>query len=137
MTAGTAEKEHAYKPNLQTTFIVPEILVNTGIMRDVVNLWMEKAKTKYSISQAQIDGYDKAKNETQSELGKFDFTVSTYHKWLDSLSWLFAINNGNTPYFMQDPLYAYKELNTFQGNYTELKHDTILYVKQAYAEMGM
>jgi hypothetical protein len=37
---------------------------------------------------------------------------------------------------MQDPLWKYKDLNTFQGNYTELKHDTLLYVKQAYAEMG-
>ena len=36
---------------------------------------------------------------------------------------------------MQDPLYQYKELNTFQWNYSELKHDTILYVKQAYAEL--
>lgn len=137
MTAGSAEAEHSYKPNLQTTFIVPDILINTGIIRDVVNLWMNKAKTKYGISQWQIDGYEKAKNEVANELEKFDFNISTYHRWLDSLSWLFAINDNNTPYFMQDPLYKYKELNTFQWNYSELKHDTILYVKQAYAEMWM
>ena len=29
-----------------------------------------------------------------------------------------------------------KELNTFLGSWTELKHDTILYAKQNYAEMG-
>jgi hypothetical protein len=29
-----------------------------------------------------------------------------------------------------------KELNTFLGSWTELKHDTILYAKQVYAEMG-
>lgn len=29
-----------------------------------------------------------------------------------------------------------KELNTMLGSWTELKHDTILYAKQSYAEMG-
>lgn len=47
------------------------------------------------------------------------------------------INGGNSiPYFMEDPLYQNKLLNTFLGSYTELKHDTLLYVKQAYAELG-
>ncbi|HPC34751.1 MAG TPA: DUF3160 domain-containing protein, partial [Candidatus Absconditabacterales bacterium] len=136
MTAGSAEVEFAYKPNLQTTFIVPDALINTGIIRDVVDLWMERAKTKYNVQQEQIDGYNQAKSEITNELNEFDFNISTYHQWLDSLSWLFALTDPNLPYFMQDPLYQYKELNTFQGNYSELKHDTILYVKQAYAELG-
>lgn len=137
MTAGSSEKENIYKPSLQTTFIAPEVLINTWIIRDVVDLWMERAKTKDSITQAQIDGYDKSKSEITSELEKFDFAISTYHRWIDSLSWLFALTDNNLPYFMQDKLYKYKELNTFQWSYSELKHDTILYVKQAYAEMGM
>jgi hypothetical protein len=29
-----------------------------------------------------------------------------------------------------------KTFNTILGTYTELKHDTLLYVKQAYAELG-
>jgi hypothetical protein len=37
---------------------------------------------------------------------------------------------------MQDSGYQNKLLTTFLGSYTELKHDTLLYVKQAYAEMG-
>jgi|GEM_PF-2422188 hypothetical protein len=114
MTAGSSEKENIYKPSLQTTFIAPEVLINTGIIRDVVNLWMERAKTKYNITQAQVDGYNKAKSEITSELEKFDFTISTYHRWVDSLSWLFALTDNNLPYFMQDKLYRYKELNTFQ-----------------------
>lgn len=135
MTAGSAEVEFAYKPNLQTTFIVPDALINTGIIRDVVDLWMERAKTKYNVQQEQIDWYNQAKSEITNELNEFDFNISTYHQWLDSLSWLFALTDPNLPYFMQDPLYQYKELNTFQWNYSELKHDTILYVKQAYAEL--
>jgi hypothetical protein len=33
-------------------------------------------------------------------------------------------------------VYALKNLITYMGSYTELKHDTLLYVKQSYAEMG-
>jgi hypothetical protein len=42
----------------------------------------------------------------------------------------------NAPYFQLDPLYQLKNLITYLGSYTELKHDTLLYVKQAYAELG-
>ncbi|HMS91770.1 MAG TPA: DUF3160 domain-containing protein, partial [Candidatus Absconditabacterales bacterium] len=49
---------------------------------------------------------------------------------------LFISGGNNVPYFMEDPLYQNKLLTTYLGSYTELKHDTLLYVKQAYAEMG-
>lgn len=135
MTAGSAEKESTYKPSVQTSLMVPELLINTGVLRDIVNLWMQQAKTKYGITDAQVAGYDKAKQEIQSELWTFDFWVSTYHQWLNGLWWLVAKSDPNAPYFMLDPLYEYKNINTIQGSYTELKHDTLLYVKQAYAEM--
>jgi hypothetical protein len=37
---------------------------------------------------------------------------------------------------MQSPLFAAKQLETQLGSYTELRHDTILYEKPNYAEMG-
>ena len=37
---------------------------------------------------------------------------------------------------MQSDAWLDKQLNTSLGSWTELKHDTILYAKQAYAEMG-
>jgi len=37
---------------------------------------------------------------------------------------------------MQNAAWARKELASFLGSYTELKHDTILYAKQVCAEMG-
>jgi len=135
MTAGTAEKESTYKPSVQTSLIVPDGLINTWFIRELVDLWMQKAKNRYGVSETQVAGYNQAKQETQSGIFTHDFSVSTYHQWLDGLWWLLAISDTNRPYFMQDPLWKYKDLNTFQGNYTELKHDTLLYVKQAYAEM--
>ena len=40
------------------------------------------------------------------------------------------------PYFMTTPAYEYKKLNAALGSFAELKHDNILYSKQAMAEMG-
>ena len=37
---------------------------------------------------------------------------------------------------MQNTAWARKNLQTYAGSWTELKHDTILYAKQSYAEMG-
>ncbi len=37
---------------------------------------------------------------------------------------------------MQDRLFPVKQVESFLGSYTELKHDTLLYAKQNYAEMG-
>jgi hypothetical protein len=58
-----------------------------------------------------------------------------YHKWLKTIGQLFAPVE-NLPYFKKDPLYIFKNLATYMGSYTELKHDTLLYTKQAYAELG-
>jgi hypothetical protein len=55
---------------------------------------------------------------------------------LQLLGWIILPPNENDPYFKQDALYQLKNLITYMGSYTELKHDTLLYAKQAYAEMG-
>ncbi len=40
------------------------------------------------------------------------------------------------PHFMTTEAYEYKKINAALGSYAELKHDNILYAKQAMAEMG-
>jgi hypothetical protein len=40
------------------------------------------------------------------------------------------------PAFMQSTAWLDKQLNTVLGSWSELKHDTILYAKQVYAELG-
>jgi len=40
------------------------------------------------------------------------------------------------PYFMQSPAWTDKDLHTWLGSWTELRHDTILYAKQSYAVMA-
>ncbi|MCB1204154.1 MAG: DUF3160 domain-containing protein [Verrucomicrobiae bacterium] len=40
------------------------------------------------------------------------------------------------PAFMRSPQWGAKHVETMLGAYTQLKHDTLLYAKQSYAEMG-
>ncbi|MDO4540722.1 MAG: DUF3160 domain-containing protein, partial [Syntrophomonadaceae bacterium] len=59
-----------------------------------------------------------------------------YWSWLNTLRPLTEEKGEGYPSFMQNEAWAAKELNTFLGSWAELKHDTLLYAKQVYAEMG-
>ena len=64
------------------------------------------------------------------------WTASLYANWLHTLSPLLEVKGEGYPSFMQSTAWATKNLESFAGSYTELKHDTILYAKQVMAEMG-
>ena len=59
-----------------------------------------------------------------------------YWGWLYTLDSLLGEKGEGYPSFMQNRAWTRKNLNTFLSSWTELKHDTILYAKQVYAEMG-
>lgn len=61
---------------------------------------------------------------------------SLYNGWLNTLRPLTIEKGEGYPQFMQNQAWSAKSLNTFLGSWTELKHDTVLYAKQVYAEMG-
>lgn len=64
------------------------------------------------------------------------WTQNLYWGWMHALRPLTQEKSDGYPSFMQNLAWVRKELNTFLGSWTELKHDTILYAKQAYAELG-
>lgn len=64
------------------------------------------------------------------------WTQNLYWGWLYFLRPLLAEAPQGYPSFMQNEAWLKKSLNAFLGNWTELRHDTILYVKQTYAELG-
>ena len=64
------------------------------------------------------------------------WNASLYASWLNTLRPLLDEKGKGYPVFMQNDEWAKKDLETFAGSYTELKHDTILYSKQVMAEMG-
>ncbi len=71
-----------------------------------------------------------------SKLPVETWTQNLYWGWLHQLLPLLTVKKEGYPIFMQNDAWARKELNTFLGSWAELKHDTILYAKQVYAELG-
>lgn len=84
-------------------------------------------------------GYAQNMQKLQSYLSDAPSTLwsaSLYGGWLNTLRPLTQAKGEGWPQFMQNDAWAAKSLNTFLGSWAELKHDTILYAKQVYAEMG-
>ncbi len=71
-----------------------------------------------------------------SSMDKKNWSENLYWSWMGTLSPLLEERGQGFPKFMQNQAWQRKSLNSYLGSYAELKHDTVLYAKQAYAEMG-
>ena len=88
---------------------------------------------------AEFAGYSENMEKLRSEIAASPddlWTASLYSKWLDTLRPILEVKGAGYPPFMQTDAWTRKNLQTFLGSYTELKHDTVLYSKQTIAEMG-
>ena len=65
-----------------------------------------------------------------------EWTETLYSAWLYSFHPLLEEPGEGYPQFMQSNAWLDKQLNSSLGSWAELKHDTILYAKQVYAELG-
>ena len=70
-----------------------------------------------------------------SGLSVEDWTETLYNSWLYAFHPLLEVPDEG-PAFVQSQAWVDKQLNTVLGSWAELKHDTILYAKQVYAELG-
>jgi hypothetical protein len=71
-----------------------------------------------------------------SERTEEDWGRTVYDAWLWALEPMWSPHGRAYPDFMQTDAWTAKDHQTGFGSYTELKHDTILYAKQAIAEGG-
>lgn len=73
-----------------------------------------------------------------NQLNETNWTQNIYWGWLYTLKALNFENNNKDGYpnFVKNESWNKKSLQTSLGSWTELKHDTLLYAKQSYAEMG-
>jgi hypothetical protein len=65
-----------------------------------------------------------------------EWTETLYNTWLYTFGPLIEVPGEGYPEFMRSSAWLDKQLNTVLGSWSELKHDTILYAKQVYAELG-
>ncbi|MFH1029741.1 MAG: DUF3160 domain-containing protein [bacterium] len=78
-------------------------------------------------------------NILKNEFSSYDESVWTqniYWGWLNCFKPLLSKYGEGYPFFMQTEEWMKKNLETVLGSYTELKHDTLLYAKQSYTELG-
>jgi len=91
------------------------------------------------MGETAYDGYpeqmDTMRTWTES-LSVGDWTETVYNAWIYNLFPLLEIVGEGYPDFMQSEAWVDKQLNTSLGSWAELKHDTILYAKQSYTELG-
>jgi hypothetical protein len=92
----------------------------------------QMGETKYENYTSQMEKM----RQWLASLKVSDWTETLYNTWLYTFFPLLAVPEKAAPSFMQSPAWIDKQLNTVLGSWTELKHDTILYAKQAYAELG-
>lgn len=62
---------------------------------------------------------------------------NVYWNWLYSLMPLLMFKGDGYPYFMKSDAWKYKDLNAALASWGELRHDTILYVKQSGSERAV
>ncbi len=85
------------------------------------------------------EGYSENMQELRASITEDNPTLweaSLYSQWLYTLNPLLKVKGEGYPSFMQSQAWTRKNLQTYLGSYTELKHDTVLYSKQALAEFG-
>ncbi len=91
------------------------------------------------LGETGYKNYPKNMKKMQSHIARLDhrdWTQNLYWSWLYTLKPLTEAKGKGYPSFMQNQAWTRKQLETYLGSFTELKHDTILYAKQVYAEMG-
>lgn len=92
----------------------------------------EMGDTKYA-------NYPQQMEKVRSWLGSLsvdEWTETLYNTWLYTFFPLLERPSDGYPAFMLSDAWLDKQLNVSLGSWSELKHDTILYAKQVYAEMG-
>ena len=79
------------------------------------------------------EALEEVKKAARSFLGDWDGTF--YSAWLGTLG-VYLTDKDSKQFFWNSPLWEKKKLLTASASWAELKHDTVLYAKQSYAEMG-
>jgi hypothetical protein len=99
----------------------------------------ERARTHLKPDLDGYCGYSTELDAVTSEASDFtpeDWGKNLYTSWLYGLNPLFAGDFAGSPTWMTGDAYRDKSLNTSLASWAELRHDTILYVKQSYTAMN-
>lgn len=89
--------------------------------------------------ETEYEKYMDNMEELREELNEADeslLNASLYSAWVNTITPLLREKEEGYPQFMMNENWARKNVESFLGSWTELKHDSVLYSKQMMAEMG-
>lgn len=130
-----ADKETNQKlPSSTTALMVMSILGN----KSADGLTQEWIKNNASDSDKVLNKNISLLKNQFNKLDENTWTQNIYWGWLYTLKSLNQDENNKSGYpnFVKNDDWNKKSLIASLGSWTELKHDTLLYAKQSYAEMG-
>lgn len=96
-------------------------------------------KKRFEPADEQMAVFEKTLAELRGKLTQVPDELwfgSMAGQQLHAIATLAGRRNENYPAFMRGPEYAKKDIESMLGHWTEIKHDTVLYAKQSYAELG-
>ncbi|MEN6327705.1 MAG: DUF3160 domain-containing protein, partial [Syntrophomonas sp.] len=96
---------------------------------NILRSWGEEKYPNYTKNMTRMRQYI-------SSLPTESWHQNLYWGWLNTLQPLLSEVPDGYPSFMRNQAWTRKNLSTYLSSWTELKHDTVLYVKQVYAEAG-
>lgn len=99
----------------------------------------EFLKRDAGFSGSEVTGFLTKLGQKKSDIAKVkkdEWFASMGSAWLYVLGSLTHNFGDKYPLYMQAVSFLDKQIQTFLGSYAELKHDTLLYAKQSYAELG-
>lgn len=114
---------------------VPSRMLPMGLDVPAV-LGSNLARQLLNETEAAYPGYTQQMDKLATEFGALNmanWTQNLYWAWLYTANTTLAHvpSEANYPTFMTTPSWNYEKLQTFEGTWTELRHDTILYAKMS------
>lgn len=135
LTAGQ-EQTSPRLPSMPSALFVPAAF-GDKTAKGFVDQYLQRLSSPFT--PAQVTGFNGQLHEVAADLKKVkdpQWYSSVGSAWLKVLGTLTSVYGPGYPLYMQDQLFPVKQVESFLGSYTELKHDTLLYAKQCLSEMG-
>lgn len=122
-------------PSTPSALFVPAAF-GDATAREFANQFLQKT---FEFSDDEIAGFNQKLDEVVADISKVsdaEWRGSLGTAWTHLLGTLTRKFGAGYPIYMQSEFFPAKQIQTFLGSYSELKHDTVLYAKQSYTEMG-
>lgn len=122
------ENSQGERRNLPKGLDIPAAMGSTEA-RSILKDMGEEEYANYSANMSRMQKY-------VASLPPETWHQNLYWGWLNTLQPLLGEAPNGYPSFMCNQAWNRKSLSTYLSSWTELKHDTVLYAKQVYAEAG-